>query len=281
MHPDPRLHLDDAGGDFDEAQAQRVELGAPPHRALRHRVAQAPHQPVGAGVQEQPKLIGGGLGAGGAIRRQMRLEGLDVVFGLATPAIDTLVERAMVAFAQIGDDETRIGPLRADFDPGDDPLDPAPALGAVEELLEAADLAVARRGLEARLRAGLEGFNAPAQRRGRRDAEDVVDAVGPTPVEDLRAAIVAVGVNDEAGYLDPKFLGFDGNYETEYVSIARFLVEKLDNFSKFKGREFNSHTPMVERYKRMCAKFDLIRPKLVDGRELSVDELIELLNREE
>ncbi len=32
-----------------------------------------------------------------------------------------------------------------------DPLDPAPALGAVEEFLEAADLAVARRGLEARL----------------------------------------------------------------------------------------------------------------------------------
>ena len=106
MHPDHRLHLDDAGGDFDEAQAQGVELGDAPHRALRHRLAQTPHQPVGAGVQEQPKLIGGGLGAGGAIGRQMRLEGLDVVFGLAAPAIEILVERARVAFAQIGDDET-------------------------------------------------------------------------------------------------------------------------------------------------------------------------------
>ena len=138
--------VDDAGGDFDEAQAQGVELSAPPHRARRHRVAQAPH-----GFSAWP-------------RRQ----------------IDILVERPRVAFAQIGDDETRIGPLRADFDPGDDPLDPAPALGAVEEFLAAADLAVARRGLEARLRAGLEPFNVPAQRRGRRDAEDVVDAVsGP------------------------------------------------------------------------------------------------------
>ena len=31
VHPDHRLHLDDAGGDLDEAQAQGVELGGPPH----------------------------------------------------------------------------------------------------------------------------------------------------------------------------------------------------------------------------------------------------------
>ena len=86
----------------------------------------------------------------------------------------------------------RIGPFRADFDPGDDPLDAAPALDAVEEFLEAADLAVSR-GLEARLRAGLEYLNPPAQGRGRRNAEDGVDAVGPTPVRNLGAAIVAVG----------------------------------------------------------------------------------------
>ena len=143
-----RSYLDDAGGDFDEAQAQGVELSAPPHRARRHRVAQAPHQPVGAGVQEQPKLIGGGLSAGGAIRARCVLK--DLMWFSAWPRrqIDILVERPRVAFAQIGDDETRIGPLRADFDPGDDPLDPAPALGAVEEFLAAADLAVARRGLE-------------------------------------------------------------------------------------------------------------------------------------
>ena len=66
-------------------------------------------------------------------------------------------------------------------------------------LLETADLAVARRSLEARLRAGLEGFDAPPQGRGRRNAEDVVDAVGPTPVENLGAAIVAVGAQQDFG----------------------------------------------------------------------------------
>jgi hypothetical protein len=41
MHPDHRLHLYDAGGDLDEAQAQVVELGEAPHRARHRRVTEA------------------------------------------------------------------------------------------------------------------------------------------------------------------------------------------------------------------------------------------------
>src|SRR5271166_4051068 len=99
-----------------------------------------------------------------------------MIFGLAAPAIDILVERAGVAFAQIGDDETGVGSFRANFDAGDDPLDAAPAFRAVEELLETANLAVPWRG-----------------------AEDVIEAVGPTPVEDLWAAIMAVGAQQDLG----------------------------------------------------------------------------------
>ena len=65
-----------------------------------------------------------------------------MVFGLAAPAIDILVEPASVAFAQIGDDEAGVRSFRARFDAGDDPLDPAPALRAVEELLETTKLTV-------------------------------------------------------------------------------------------------------------------------------------------
>jgi uncharacterized protein YfbU (UPF0304 family) len=85
-------------------------------------------------------------------------------------------------------------------------------------------------------------------------------------------------VDEEAAHPDPRFIGFDGNGETEHMSIARFLVEKLGDFSWFKGRDFNSHTPMVLVYERMSAKFELIRPKLI-GRELNADELIEILKR--
>src|SRR6201997_5300678 len=140
----------------------------------------------------------------------MGLPGLDMVFGLAAPAIDILVEPASVAFAQIGDDEAGVRSFRARFDAGDDPLDPAPALRAVEDLLETTKLAVSGRGFEARLYAGFETFDMPAQRRSRRDAEDVIEAARPTPVENLGAAIMAVGPQQD---LSVGPVGADGAHE--------------------------------------------------------------------
>ncbi|CAN7350711.1 YfbU family protein [Rhizobium sp. LjRoot258] len=78
---------------------------------------------------------------------------------------------------------------------------------------------------------------------------------------------------------NPKFAGFDGNNEGEYMGIAQFLVQKLNRFEAFKGRSMNSHSPTVVRYGKMAALFDNIRAGLI-GRELSVDEVIRLLKRE-
>jgi uncharacterized protein YfbU (UPF0304 family) len=75
---------------------------------------------------------------------------------------------------------------------------------------------------------------------------------------------------------DPKFYGFDGNNEGEYMSIARFLVEKMGRFESFKGRDFNSHGPVVDRYRVMTAAFKPIRTRL-SGRELNVGEVVDLL----
>ena len=75
---------------------------------------------------------------------------------------------------------------------------------------------------------------------------------------------------------EPKFAGFDGNYEGEYMGIAQFLVQKLNRFEDFKGRSMNSHSPTVARYGKMAALFETIRPGLI-GRELSADEVIRLL----
>ncbi len=51
------------------------------------------------------------------------------------------------------------------------------------------------------------------------------------------------------------FRGFDGNNESEYLSIARFLTDKLDRFSLFKGRHLNSHMPSLATYDRMLAAY--------------------------
>src|SRR5664279_1680613 len=123
----------------------------------------------------------------------MRLPGLDVVFGLAAPAIDILIKGAGVVALQVRDDEACVGPIRAGLDAGDDTLDATPAFGAVERILEAAHLAILRRGFEARFRSSFEAFDMAAQRRGRRHAQNVIEPLGPTPVENLGTAIVTIG----------------------------------------------------------------------------------------
>src|SRR5512139_432415 len=73
----------------------------------------------------------------------MGFPGLDVVFRLAAPAVEILVQRPAVAVAAVGDDEAGVGAVAAGFDAGDDAADPAPGPGGVMEFLEAAPLAFA------------------------------------------------------------------------------------------------------------------------------------------
>jgi hypothetical protein len=104
------FHLDDAGGDLDQVQPERVELVDPPGRASGHQYPQAPQQPIRAGVQEQPELVGGGLGTRGAVGGEVGFPGLDVVLGLAAPAVEVLVEGSAAAVGEVGDDEAGIVP---------------------------------------------------------------------------------------------------------------------------------------------------------------------------
>ena len=101
--------------------------------------------------------------------------------------------------------------------------------------------------------------------------EGCIEKLTPEETERLKAA--------NRGHL-PKFAGFDGNNETSLMIIARFIVEKMDRFSRFKKRDFNSHAPTAARYRRMTAAFGPIRATLGFGRHLGVDQIIELLRVE-
>ena len=80
------------------------------------------------------------------------------------------------------------------------------------------------------------------------------------------------------GHLDlARFTGFDGNHESDHVSVMFFLVEDMGRFSRFKDRaNLNSHSERLARYRRMVAAFEPIRPRLA-GRELNLSELIEII----
>jgi uncharacterized protein YfbU (UPF0304 family) len=85
-------------------------------------------------------------------------------------------------------------------------------------------------------------------------------------------------VEKEVGPLgkNVRFSGFDGNGEAEYIGIARFLIDQLDRFEIFKGRDLNAHMPTIEAHRRMLKVFEPLRKTLADGR-LSADDITEIL----
>jgi uncharacterized protein YfbU (UPF0304 family) len=62
-----------------------------------------------------------------------------------------------------------------------------------------------------------------------------------------------------------RFPGFDGNNESSHLAIAGFLVNKMGRFSRFAGRDLNSHAPLLGAYRRMLRVFDPMRANLAGG----------------
>ncbi|HCG7195228.1 hypothetical protein HJ178_24240 [Vibrio parahaemolyticus] len=75
---------------------------------------------------------------------------------------------------------------------------------------------------------------------------------------------------------DPKFNGFDGNNESEYMGVASFLINDLDRFEEFKGRYLNAHCPTLDTYYRMLPVFKEIQ-KNINFFPLNKDQIIQLL----
>lgn len=75
---------------------------------------------------------------------------------------------------------------------------------------------------------------------------------------------------------NPSFPGFDGNNESEYMGKASFIVNELERFEEFKGRNFNSHCPSIEGYARMLSMYEPIMKKL-NYQLLSAGSLIAVL----
>ena len=74
-----------------------------------------------------------------------------------------------------------------------------------------------------------------------------------------------------------RFPGFDGNNEHDALSIVRILVDDMGRFSRFKGREINSHAPLIPAYARMYKVFEPIRASLSGIRHLSPEQVISVL----
>src|ERR1700739_3858738 len=143
--------------------------------------------------------------AGSAIGGEVVLPRLDVVFSLAAGAIEPFVEVLGAAAFQVGDNEAGIGSFRPDFNPRDDALHPAPALGGIVELHETTHLAAVRRhpglGWGRLLEAVGGGLLHRRTKAGESpiwgQAEEPIGPVRPTPVEHFRGRVMAVGAQQD------------------------------------------------------------------------------------
>lgn len=77
----------------------------------------------------------------------------------------------------------------------------------------------------------------------------------------------------------PRFRGFDGNNEGEHIGTALFLVNELDRFSEFKGRDFNCHHPSIDMHQRMLSAFEPIRRNFTFS-HLSAGQLLTVLGEQ-
>lgn len=77
---------------------------------------------------------------------------------------------------------------------------------------------------------------------------------------------------------DPKFKGFDGNNEGAEMCIVSFLINDLNRYQEFKGRDLNSHAPSMDAYKRMYTVYKPMISGLM-GNPLDANQLIQILHK--
>ena len=119
-----------------------------------------------------------------------------------------------------------------------------------------------------------------------RVSEDMPEETGRFVLEvlDLYRAIEDVKRSSKdsqlIGHTYSVFRGFDGNQESDYLGFCRFLIEKQGKFQEQKqylqkNDGMNSHTQMVEKYRRMLeAKKAITAP---DSGRLTVEQALKVL----
>ena len=84
-------------------------------------------------------------------------------------------------------------------------------------------------------------------------------------------------VTTKAPYGNVTFRGFDGNNESEYLGVARLLTNRLERFTRYAGRDLNSHNRSLETYRRMWSAYEPLRSH---ANTLTAMEIITILNEQ-
>lgn len=89
----------------------------------------------------------------------------------------------------------------------------------------------------------------------------------------------AKGRVDQALGYKPRYDGWDGNNETEYMGIVQMLITRLDRHTYFADRaDLNSHMPTLHQKRRLVERFRAIRPQ-VANHDLTESQIIHVLGK--
>ncbi len=99
--------------------------------------------------------------------------------------------------------------------------------------------------------------------------EESYASYGPRERERIKAAADAAGTSVQ-------FTGFDDKSETELIHVARFLIDDLKRFGRFRRRNLAASHRMAERHHRMLAVYEPMRATISDS-GLSEEQLIAIL----
>lgn len=77
---------------------------------------------------------------------------------------------------------------------------------------------------------------------------------------------------------DIKFRGFDGNNETRYMIYARFVFKDFDRYHELQesNSSYNSHWPMLEKYRRMLRVWESITERY--NNNLDLEQIKSIIN---
>src|SRR4051794_22051046 len=110
--PPPR-GLYDTGGNLDQAEPHRLELGARQRLQLGNGVAQSQQQPIGGGVQHEAHLIGERGAAAGAVGGKLGLVQFNQVLALPALEIESVENPPRAAASDVGAHVSNIGAVGA------------------------------------------------------------------------------------------------------------------------------------------------------------------------
>lgn len=77
---------------------------------------------------------------------------------------------------------------------------------------------------------------------------------------------------------DVTFKGFDGNHEYRERSIAHILINDLERWTGFAGRDLNAHMATIDGYKRMLEVYEGLPEESKLERSLTVEEIASVVN---